>query len=192
MPFRTPGSTNLVGYDDHIIDFYVPVFSILKFIFYWGWLHVAQTLINPLGDDDDDFDINYIINRNVQLSYIMVEGHDEEGHSNDTIEDPFKGELPSTLPYTINSKESQQPSMPTDHLLAQIMEEDQDNTTKENDGHCNEVVTEEEDSKHALQTFTREESSASLRNRIKVKTRTISVASLKSNSKEISLSDTCK
>ena len=90
MPFRTPGSTNLVGYDDHIIDFYVPVFSILKFIFYWGWLHVAQTLINPLGDDDDDFDINYIINRNVQLSYIMVEGHDEEGHSNDMIEDPFK------------------------------------------------------------------------------------------------------
>ena len=192
MPFRTPGSTNLVGYDDHIIDFYVPVFSILKFIFYWGWLHVAQTLINPLGDDDDDFDINYIINRNVQLSYIMVEGHDEEGHSNDTIEDPFKGELPSTLPYTINSKESQQPSMPTDHLLAQIMEEDQDNATKESDGHCNEVVTEEEDSKHALQTFTREESSLSLRNRIKVKTRTISVASLKSNSKEISLSDTCK
>ena len=192
VPFKTPGSTNLVGYDDHIIDFYVPVFSILKFIFYWGWLHVAQTLINPLGDDDDDFDINYIINRNVQLSYIMVEGHDEEGHSNDMIEDPFKGELPSTLPYTINSKESQQPSMPTDHLLAQIMEEDQDNATKENDGHCNEVVTEEEDSKHALQTFTREESSLSLSNRIKVKTRTISVASLKSNSKELPLSDTCK
>ena len=62
VPFKTPGSTNLVGYDDHIIDFYVPVFSILKFIFYCGWLHVAQTLINPLGDDDDDFDINYIIN----------------------------------------------------------------------------------------------------------------------------------
>ena len=187
MPFKAPGTMNLVGYDDHIHDFYVPFFTILKFIFYCGWLHVAATLINPLGDDDEDFDINYILNRNVQISYIMVEGHDEDGGEiKDMLEDPFLGELPSCLPHTLTSKQSQQPSMPTDHLLAQINEEEEDKMTTEDEGHCNEIVTQEEDSKHAMQTFSHQESSdslRSLRSRIRVKTRTISIASLKHTSK---------
>ena len=186
VPFKAPGTTNLVGYDDHIQDFVIPFFTILKFIFYCGWLHVAATLINPLGDDDEDFDINYIINRNVQISYIMVEGHDDDGDSKDILEDPFRGELPSRLPHTLQSKQSQQPSMPTTYLLAQINEEDENKMTKEDEGHCNEVVTQEEDLKHAMQTFSREESSdslRSLRSRIRVKTRTISIASLKNASK---------
>ena len=190
VPFKAPGTTNLVGYDDHIQDFVIPFFTILKFIFYCGWMHVAATLINPLGDDDEDFDINYIINRNVQISYIMVEGHNEDEAGKDPLEDPFRGELPSSLPHTLQSEKSlsKQPSMPTDYLLAQINEEDEDKM--EGEGHCNEVVTQEEDSKHAMQTFSkdlrtprREESSESLRSRIRVKTRTISIASLKSNSK---------
>ena len=103
--------------------------------------------------NDEDFDINYIINRNVQISYIMVEGHDEDGDSKDVLEDPFRGELPSCLPHTLQSKQSQQPSMPTAHLLAQINEEDEDKATIEDEGHCNEVLTQEEDLKHAIQTF---------------------------------------
>ena len=186
VPFKAPGTTNLVGYDDHIQDFVIPFFTILKFIFYCGWLHVAATLINPLGDDDEDFDINYIINRNVQISYIMVEGHDEDKDSKDILEDPFRGELPSCLPHTLESKQSQQPSMPTAHLLAQINEEDEDKMAREDEGHCNEVVTQEEDLKYAIQTFSREESCdslRSLRSRIRVKTRTISIESLKNTSK---------
>ena len=46
-----------------IPDIYVPVFTILEFIFYFGWMKVAESLINPFGEDDDDFAINYIIDR---------------------------------------------------------------------------------------------------------------------------------
>ena len=34
-------------------DYYFPIFASLQFIFYVGWLKVAETLINPFGEDDD-------------------------------------------------------------------------------------------------------------------------------------------
>lgn len=30
-------------------------------------VQVAETLLNPFGDDDEDFDINYLIDRNLQV-----------------------------------------------------------------------------------------------------------------------------
>jgi hypothetical protein len=33
-------------------------------------LQVAETLLNPFGEDDDDFDINGIIDRNLQVDFI--------------------------------------------------------------------------------------------------------------------------
>lgn len=51
------------------IDLYFPVFTLLQFFFYVGWLKVAETLINPFGDDDDDFEVSWMIDRNLQVLF---------------------------------------------------------------------------------------------------------------------------
>ena len=48
-------------------DMFFPFFVTLEFAFYVGWLKVAETLINPFGEDDDDFDTYYLIDRNLQV-----------------------------------------------------------------------------------------------------------------------------
>ena len=53
-----------------IHDLYIPVFTILEFLFYFGWMKVAESLINPFGEDDDDFETNYIIDRLVNIYFI--------------------------------------------------------------------------------------------------------------------------
>ena len=91
---------NIVGYDGSV-DFYVPIFSILEFIFYNGWLRVAGALLNPFGEDDDDFDVNYIIDRNITLGYIMVSEEEDVELEPDT----FGGDRlpPLELPHTERS-----------------------------------------------------------------------------------------
>ena len=55
-------------FSEHSPDMVFPVFTIFEFIGYLGWIKVAETLLNPFGDDDEDFEINYLIDRNVQVS----------------------------------------------------------------------------------------------------------------------------
>uniref|UniRef100_A0AC34QT14 Bestrophin homolog n=1 Tax=Panagrolaimus sp. JU765 TaxID=591449 RepID=A0AC34QT14_9BILA len=55
------------------IDLFIPFMSMLQLIFYMGWLKVAEALLNPLGEDDDDFESNYIIDRNITIALTMVE-----------------------------------------------------------------------------------------------------------------------
>ena len=80
VPADTPNAENHVGYIENVHDLNIPIplFSLLKFFFYFGWLHVSQVLINPLGDDDEDFDVNDLLDRHLQISYLMVEGEDNE------------------------------------------------------------------------------------------------------------------
>ncbi|XGW09958.1 hypothetical protein V3C99_011887, partial [Haemonchus contortus] len=59
------------------IDLYIPIMSILQFIFFVGWMKVAEVLLNPLGEDDDDFECNYILDRNLQVGLNVVDNaHD--------------------------------------------------------------------------------------------------------------------
>lgn len=36
-----------------------------------GWLKVAESLINPFGEDDDDFEVNWLIDRDVQVLFYL-------------------------------------------------------------------------------------------------------------------------
>merc|ERR1711892_239747 len=120
VPSGTPDTVNLAGHDDSALDFYIPFFTIMQFIFYFGWLKVAEILINPFGDDDDDFDVNYIIDRNFQTSYLMVDGKDGDETDDELEDDTYGNNIPPTsLPHTVESykyKESP-PVMPTDNLV---------------------------------------------------------------------------
>ncbi|VDL66938.1 unnamed protein product [Nippostrongylus brasiliensis] len=45
----------------------------LQFIFYVGWMKVAESLMNPLGEDDDDFECNFLVDRNLSVGLAIVD-----------------------------------------------------------------------------------------------------------------------
>ena len=75
-------------YSGHSPDFIFPFFTVVEFLCYMGWIKVAKGLLNPYGDDDEDFELSYIISRNLQTSYLIL----DEAEMQDELEmsnDPF-------------------------------------------------------------------------------------------------------
>lgn len=89
------------GYPGHEVDLYIPIFTILQFFFYMGWLKVAEQLINPFGEDDDDFELNWCLDRNLQVSFMIVDEMYQR-HPR-LVRDIYWDELEPQLPYTKSS-----------------------------------------------------------------------------------------
>ncbi|VDK79602.1 unnamed protein product [Litomosoides sigmodontis] len=60
-------------YRDHEVDLIIPIFTIFQFLFFVGWFKVGQDLMRPFGMDDDDFELDYIFERNVSVSFAIVD-----------------------------------------------------------------------------------------------------------------------
>ncbi|XP_047430720.1 bestrophin-3-like [Mugil cephalus] len=113
------------GYNGHDLDLYVPVFTLLQFFFYSGWLKVAEQLINPFGEDDDDFEANWIIDRNLQVSLLAV----DEMHMNmpHMTRDMYWNDCDARPPYTLAAADYCIPSFlgsTTDMGLSDILQFD--------------------------------------------------------------------
>lgn len=44
--------------------------TMLQVFFYLAWVKVAEELLNPLGEDDDDLECNFVIDYNTSVSLL--------------------------------------------------------------------------------------------------------------------------
>lgn len=86
----------------HHGDLYFPLFTFLEFLFIVGWLKVAENLLNPFGGDDDDFEINPLIETNLQDSFTIVD--ELHGLSPPLKKDYFYDKVDVDIPYTVSAE----------------------------------------------------------------------------------------
>ena len=66
IPFASEGL-----FKSHTPDFYVPLFTLAEHFCYYGWIKVAESLLNPFGDDDENFCVDFLIDRNLQVGILQ-------------------------------------------------------------------------------------------------------------------------
>uniref|UniRef100_A0A914XTP9 Bestrophin homolog n=1 Tax=Panagrolaimus superbus TaxID=310955 RepID=A0A914XTP9_9BILA len=54
--------------------FWIPLPTLVEFVIYIGWLDVAEKLLHPLGEGADDLECNYIIDKNLETGFTIVDG----------------------------------------------------------------------------------------------------------------------
>ncbi|ESO83363.1 hypothetical protein LOTGIDRAFT_236683 [Lottia gigantea] len=97
------------GYPGYDLDLYIPLFTMLQFFFYMGWLKVAEQLINPFGEDDDDYEINWLLDRHTEVAFSLVDQC--YGKYPGLVQDKFwNDEVVPDLPYTEASLHSKKPN----------------------------------------------------------------------------------
>tara|TARA_R110002050_G_scaffold186237_5_gene320432 strand:- start:580 stop:1065 length:486 start_codon:yes stop_codon:yes gene_type:complete len=86
------------------IDLYIPVFTIVSFIVLVGWLKVAQKMLDPYADGEDDvrFDLHWVLHRNVEVSTAMVI-HGHGFHPPMEMTNPLTGSLSTRSNLTLKS-----------------------------------------------------------------------------------------
>ncbi|XP_028589452.2 bestrophin-4 [Podarcis muralis] len=94
-----PSQNKTMTKKDEDLDLYVPLPTLLQFFFYAGWLKVAEQIINPFGEDDDDFETNKLIDRNLQVSLLSVD--DMYQNLPPTVKDKYWNESTAQPPYTM-------------------------------------------------------------------------------------------
>jgi len=62
---------------DEEVDLYYPIFMTVRFLFIFGWLRVAETLYNPFGEDDEDFELNEILDRHFRVAMNIVDDQED-------------------------------------------------------------------------------------------------------------------
>ncbi|GFO38843.1 Bestrophin homolog, partial [Plakobranchus ocellatus] len=96
------------GYEGYEHDCYIPGFTILQFLFYMGWLKVAEQMINPFGEDDDDYDINWLLDRHTAVAFALVDQC--SGNHPPLMRDAFWNDVAPDVPYTESSLGSVRPN----------------------------------------------------------------------------------
>lgn len=121
------------------IDIYLPVFTILQFLFFMGLLKVAEQLINPFGDDDEDFELNWLIDRHTKVSYLGVDTLMQQRPP--LMKDKYFDDADLVLPYTsasvIHKKRTfrgsvhymQVPEQMQDMYLPEIVEDEENDVS---------------------------------------------------------------
>ncbi|XP_076343877.1 bestrophin-4-like [Tachypleus tridentatus] len=104
------------------VNFYVPFFTLFQLFFYMGWLKVAEQLINPYGEDDDDFELNWCLDRNIQVVFLMVD-HLQSKHPKLKC-DVFWDDLAPKLPHNKYSVKKQNNPLTGSTVNLEINEEE--------------------------------------------------------------------